>query len=367
MTADAEYMKQALTLARKGVGLTSPNPAVGCVIVRDGKIVGLGWHRKAGTPHAEIHALKMAGESAHDADAYVTLEPCCHTGRTPPCTAALIRAGVKRVVIGMSDPDPRVSGGGISALKSAGIEVTLGVLESDCRELNLPFIKHRTSGFPYVTYKWAMTLDGKTATSTGASRWISCERSRRYVHRMRSRADAVMLGVGSIIADDPELTVRHIKGKNPIRIVVDSKLRTPVNAKVLTHINEAKTIIATTAQDTGAHRPYLRAGAGIIVCKQDDGRVSLTDLMLKLGKQGVQSILLEGGAALAASMLERNYIDEFVFFIAPKIIGSDGISPFNLTGRIGMDQAAGVKITRIGRSGSDIIVYARPEVLCSRD
>ena len=367
MTADAAYMKQALILARKGIGRVSPNPAVGCVIVKDSKVAGLGWHRKAGTPHAEIHALEMAGESARDADVYVTLEPCCHTGRTPPCSDALIRAGVKRVVIGMSDPNPKVSGGGVEALKKAGIEVKLGVLEQDCRELNLPFIKHITSGFPYVTYKWAMTLDGKTAASTGASRWISCDRSRKYVHRMRSRMDAVMLGVGSVIADDPELTVRHVKGKNPIRIVVDSQLRTPMRSKVFTHMDEAETIIATTMQDTQAHRPYVRIGAGIIVCKEENGRVSPADLMLKLGKRGIQSILLEGGGTLAASMLEREQIDEFVFFIAPKIIGADGISPFNLAGRSGMDQAAEVRITRIGRIGSDIIAHARPEVLCSRD
>src|ERR1039457_1120585 len=229
---DAKYMKRALKLARKGVGKTSPNPAVGCVIVRDCIIVGEGWHKKAGTPHAEIHALEMAGSAAAGADVYVTLEPCCHSGKTPPCSDALIAAGVKRVVAGMSDPNPMVWGGGLAALKNAGIEVICGVLEVECRELNRAFVKQITTGLPYVTYKCAMTMDGNIATVTGDSRWVSCDVSRKEVHRMRSRMDAVMAGVDTIIADNPELTVRHVRGRNPLRVVVDTNLRTPESVRI---------------------------------------------------------------------------------------------------------------------------------------
>jgi len=367
MTDDIKYMKRALTLARKGIGATSPNPAVGCVIVKDGIIVGSGWHKKAGLPHAEINALEMAGDLARGADLYVTLEPCCHTGKTPPCSQALIRAGVKRVVVGMGDPNPKVRGGGLAELRAAGIEVIGGVLEDECREINRPFIKHVTTGMPFVTYKCAMTLDGKIATATGASRWISCEDSRTYVHRMRARMDAVMVGVDTIIADNPELTVRHVRGRNPLRVVVDTRLRTPESVKVLSGKHAAGTVIATIEANPRVHLRYLKQGAIVLTCQQDRGRVSMEDLMFKLGSMGVQSILLEGGGRLAGSMLENGLIDEFVFFLAPKLLGSDGFSPFNMVGKTSMDQAHRVNISHLGRSGSDIVVHARPEATCSPD
>ncbi|NVN91271.1 MAG: bifunctional diaminohydroxyphosphoribosylaminopyrimidine deaminase/5-amino-6-(5-phosphoribosylamino)uracil reductase RibD [Desulfuromonadales bacterium] len=367
MTDDVKYMKQALTLARKGIGKTSPNPAVGCVIVRDGSIVGKGWHKKAGSPHAEINALNMTGDLAQGADVYVTLEPCCHTGKTPPCSQALIRAGVKRVVVGMGDPNPKVSGGGLAELQAAGIETVCGILEDDCRDINRPFIKQVTTGMPYVTYKCAMTLDGKIATATGESRWISCEDSRTYVHKMRSRMDAIMVGVDTIIADNPELTVRHVRGRNPLRVVVDTRLRTPESVKVLSRGNAAGTIIATIETNPRVHLRYLRQGATVLTCQQDRGRVSMEDLLFKLGGMGIQSILLEGGGRLAGSMLNYGLIDEYVFFMAPKLLGSDGFSPFNLVGKTSMDQAFRVTITHVGRCGSDIIVHARPEAPCSLD
>jgi diaminohydroxyphosphoribosylaminopyrimidine deaminase / 5-amino-6-(5-phosphoribosylamino)uracil reductase len=367
MTDDIKYMKRALALARKGIGTTSPNPAVGCVIVKDGKVVGTGWHKKAGGPHAEIHALEMAGEMAQGADVFVTLEPCCHTGKTPPCSQALIRAGVGRVVAGMADPNPKVRGNGLKELKTAGIQIVCGVLEDDCRDINRPFIKHVTTGMPYVTYKCAMTLDGKISTATGASRWISCEDSRTYVHRMRARMDAVMVGVDTVIADNPELTVRHVRGRNPLRVVVDSSLRTPESVKVLSGKNAAGTIIATIEANPRVHLRYLKQGTTVLVCQQDKGRVSMEDLIFKLGEMGVQSILLEGGGRLAGSMLESGLIDEFVFFMAPKILGSDGFSPFNLVGKTSMEQAYKLNIIHLGRSGSDIVVHARPEALCSPD
>lgn len=364
---DKKYMKRALTLARKGLGRTSPNPAVGCVIVKNGAVIGEGWHKKAGEPHAEINALAMAGAGARGADVYVTLEPCSHTGKTPPCSKALIRAGVKRVVAGMLDPNPLVSGGGLAALKLAGIETSCGVLEDDCRAINLPFIKHITTGIPYVTYKCAMTLDGNIATVTGESRWISCEESRKYVHRMRARMDAVMVGVDTIIADNPQLTVRHVRGKNPLRVIVDTRLRTPESVKVLNGELSSNTVIATTETNPRVHLRYLRQGATVLVCNEYDGRVSMEDLLQKMGSTGVQSILLEGGSHLAGSMLQSGMIDELVLFIAPKVIGSNGFAPFTLQGITRMAQALKLEFTNVCRSGADIVVTARPERLCSPD
>jgi len=364
-TTDTRYMKRALMLARKGIGKTSPNPAVGCVILKNGVVIGEGWHRKAGGPHAEIHALEMAGDAARGADVYVTLEPCCHTGKTPPCSDALIKAGVRRVVAGMGDPNPLVNGGGLAALKRAGIETACGVLEDECREINLPFIKHATTGMPYVTYKCAMTLDGNIATVTGESRWISCEASRKLVHRMRANMDAVMVGVDTVIADNPQLTVRHVRGKNPLRIIVDTRLRTPESVIVLSGPHSSKTIIATTESNPRVHRRYLKQGAAIVVCNEFDGRVSMTDLLPKLGAMGVQSILLEGGSRLAGNMLQHGLIDELAFFVAPKIIGNNGFAPFTLQDITSMDQAIKLVFTDVKRCGVDFIIHARPEMPCS--
>ena len=357
-------MKRALTLARKGLGRTSPNPAVGCVIVKNGTILGEGWHRKAGSPHAEIHALEMAGKSARGADVYVTLEPCCHTGKTPPCSEALIRAGVRRVIAGMRDPNPLVSGGGLAALEKAGIKTVCGTMEEACRAVNAPFIKHVTTGQPHVIYKCAMTMDGKIATITGESRWISCEESRKYVHRMRSRCDAVMVGVDTVIADNPQLTVRHVQGRNPLRVIVDSHLRTPESTTLLSGKLPSRTIIATTESDPRVHLRYLDLGATILVCNSDEGRVSMTDLLLKLGGMGIQTILLEGGSRLAGSMLQQGLIDECAFFYAPKVIGSDGFSPFAITGRTSMSHALAFTNLEVRRMGTDILVTARPEAPC---
>lgn len=361
---DSRYMRRALTLARKGMGRTAPNPAVGCVVVRDGRIVGEGWHKKAGTPHAEIHALQQAGELARGADVYVTLEPCSHHGKTPPCSEALITAGVRRVVAGMVDPFDQVSGRGIEQLRTAGIEVAVGLLEADCRELNKGFIKYVTSGRPYVLYKSAMTLDGNIATVTGHSRWVSSEQSRRFVHRLRDVCDAVMVGVDTILADNPQLTVRHVKGRSPLRVVVDTHLRTPESVSVLTGPLARKTIIATCEANPKVHRRYELQGARVMVCEEFDGRVAMADLLRKLGLYGVQTILLEGGSRLAGDMLKHGLIDECIFFYAPKIVGN-GFAPFTLTGIETMDNAIRMEIKRIGMSGPDLVVQARPEVSCS--
>lgn len=364
-STDTKYMKRALALARKGVGKTSPNPAVGCVIVKDGRVIGEGWHRRAGGPHAELYALEMAGEAALGADLYVTLEPCSHTGKTPPCSAALIRAGVKRVVAGMADPNPKVNGAGFAALRQAGIDTECGVLEDECRSINRPFIKHVTTGLPFVTYKCAMTLDGKIASVTGESRWISCEASRRNVHRMRSLSNAVMVGVDTIIADNPQLTVRHVRGQNPLRVVVDSHLRTPESVAILCGAMAKDTLIATIETNPRIHRRYEKTGATLLVCRASEDRVDLHDLWNKLGERGIQKILLEGGSRLAGEALRYGLIDECVFFYAPKVIGSDGLSPFTMTGITDMAQAIKFDTIEVRRSGADIMVTSRPESLCS--
>ncbi len=360
---DLKYMKKALTLARKGMGKTAPNPAVGCVIVRDGIIVGEGWHKKAGTPHAEINALNMAGNKANGADVYVTLEPCCHFGKTPPCTDALIAAGVKRVVAGMVDPFLQVAGKGLQILRQAGIRVDVGLLEEQCRELNKGFIKAVTCGLPYIIYKSAMTLDGNIATVTGHSRWVTGEESRSLVHRIRSLSDAVMVGVDTILADNPQLNVRHVKGRDPLKVIVDTRLRTPESVNVLN--GSGKTIIATCESNPEIHESYKNKGATLLVCREFDGRVEMRDLLHKLVQRGVHTILLEGGSRLAGNMLQNGFIDECIFFYAPKILGN-GFAPFTIQGISTMDEAILFNIKKIAMSGADLVVYAKPEgIKCS--
>jgi diaminohydroxyphosphoribosylaminopyrimidine deaminase/5-amino-6-(5-phosphoribosylamino)uracil reductase len=367
MSTDTKYMKRALALAKKGLGTTYPNPAVGCVIVKNGTIVGEGWHKRAGGHHAEVHALEMAGSQASGADVYVTLEPCSHTGKTPPCSQALIRAGVKRVVAGMSDPNPQVNGGGLLALQGAGIETLCGVLEEECRSINRPFLKFITTGQPYVTYKCAMTMDGKIASVTGDSRWISCPASRRIVHRMRADSDAIMVGVDTIISDNPQLTVRHVKGSDPLRVIVDSTLRTPESVAILSGSMAGGTMIATTETNSRVHARYLKSGARILVCSSENGRVDLRDLWNKLGTLGIHSLLLEGGSRLAGEALRHGLVDQCVFFYAPKVIGSDGFSPFAITGTTDMARSIMFHDLSMRRVGVDIMVTAFPENVCSLD
>lgn len=356
-------MKRALALARRGVGKTTPNPAVGCVVTRDARIVGEGWHRKAGTPHAEIHALAMAGDNAQGADVFVTLEPCAHYGKTPPCTEALIRAGVARVFVGMTDPNPLVSGRGVAALRAAGIDVECGILERECRMLNEPFIKHITTGLPFVILKSAMTLDGKTATSTGDSKWVTGEKSRRYVHRLRAMVDAVMVGVGTVLADDPQLTCRMgVRGEDPLRVVVDSRLRTPPDAALFGVESSAKTLLATIEPDSSRAGSLAEAGAEILVCRESHGKVDLEDLLVKLGARGIQSVLLEGGRELVASALRSGIIDTFLLFFAPKLLGGEG--GFGLSAGTGPDRMADALRLRdvtVTRFGEDILVRGYPE------
>ena len=354
-------MKRALQLARKGVGKTAPNPAVGCVIVKGGVIVGEGWHRKAGTPHAEIHALQQAGESARSADLYVTLEPCSHFGKTPPCADAVIAAGVSRVFAGMIDPNPKVSGNGVERLRAANIQVTAGLLETECRELNLPFIKQVTTGLPYVTMKSAMTLDGKTASLSGESKWITCENSRRLVHRLRGTVDAVLTGSGTLLADDPQLTVRMAKGKNPARIVVDSRLQTPVNCRLMNEAHKIPVIIAAVRGEQAKIAALNAKGAEVLICTEKGGAVDLHDLLKKLGGRGIQSILLEAGERLCCEMLRSGLIDKFLLFYAPKILGGNGKGLFSGLGAPLMSDSLPLTIAKVSKIGSDILVEAYPE------
>jgi diaminohydroxyphosphoribosylaminopyrimidine deaminase/5-amino-6-(5-phosphoribosylamino)uracil reductase len=364
---DLKMMRRAISLARRGSGKTSPNPAVGCVIVKDGVIVGEGWHKKAGTPHAEVHALAAVGDRAKGAHVYVTLEPCSHFGKTPPCADALIAASVAKVFVGMIDPNPLVSGKGVERLLTAGISVESGLLEAQCRLLNEAFCKHVTSGLPFVTHKGAMTLDGRTATISGDSRWISSPSSRRLVHQLRSKADCVMVGSGTLLADDPELTVRMVKGPSPLRVVVDSRMQTPVDCRLMQEAATVPVIIATISRDQGKIAALEAKGAEIMICRERDGRVDLHDLLASLGGRGIQSILLEGGETLAGEMLRQGLIDRFLFFLAPKLLGGCGKGLFagDCSGK--MADAIPVRIERIRHVGPDILIEACPEGKCLQD
>lgn len=355
-----KMMRAALALARRGLGKTSPNPAVGCLIVRDGAVVGRGWHRKAGTPHAEVHALNEAGELAAGADVYVTLEPCAHFGKTPPCARALIAARVARVYVAVVDPNPLVAGKGIEMLRSAGIKVHTGLLERPCRELNLPFIKWIQTARPYVLLKSALTLDGKSATAGGDSRWITGDRSRREVHRLRGTVDAIMVGVGTVVKDDPLLTCRVPGGKDPIRIVVDSTLRIPLHAAVFNAQSAARTIIATCCGDAARLAAVVARGGEILPCAERDGRVDLDHLFERLGALGVQSILLEGGSHLAGAALRAGLIDKCMIFLAPKLVGGAGVGLFAGEGVSMMKDALLLEGMTVKRIGADLLVQGTP-------
>ena len=363
---DAHFMRRALRLAALGRH-ASPNPMVGCVLVNDaGEIVGEGWHPEPGQPHAEVFALRDAGDRARCATAYVTLEPCSHHGRTPPCADALIRAGVRRVVAAMTDPDPRVAGRGLEQLRVGGLEVAVGTCEAEARALNAAYVKHRTTGLPWFVLKTAMTLDGKIATTTGDSQWITSPTARRAVHRqLRDRCDGILTGVGTILADDPTLTTRltHKIGRNPWRIVVDSRLRTPLDSQVVRQsAQDGKTILATTEGTDPARREALEArGCQILVCDSNDRRVDLTDLAHRLGTRGdLMGVLVETGGALAASLLAAGLVDRWVAYVAPKIVGGQAApGPIGGSGVTQMAKARAVTFQRVRRCGPDIVIDTR--------
>ena len=364
------YMKLAIELARRGEGRTAPNPPVGAVIVRQDVVVGEGFHPKAGEPHAEIFALRQAGPHARGADLYVTLEPCCHQGRTGPCARAVIEAGVKRVFVGVEDPNPLVAGRGLQLLREAGIEVKTGILQDQCQRLIAPFARHVTSGLPYTIYKTAMTLDGRTATKSGDSRWISGEESRLRVHRLRDRVEAIMVGIETLQQDDPLLNTRLPEGggRDPLRVVVDSRLRISPDCRLLRQDSAAGTLIATTEMaDTGKIEILRQLGAEVQVFPASNGRVPLPDLWRELGRRDVQRLLLEGGSTLAGAALQAQLIDQLMIFIAPKLVG--GQTDFGIFTGPGCEKLAdAVRLTELRHEGSGEDVLLTGEIArCSPD
>ena len=366
MNEDERYMRLALRLARKGLGRTSPNPMVGAVVVKGNNIVGRGYHHRAGEPHAEILALRQAGTRARGATLYLNLEPCDHFGRTPPCTRAILQAGIRRVVAGMKDPNPLVSGGGIRRLRRAGVRVDVGVLEKECRELNAPFCKYITRKRPFVTLKAAASLDGKVATRSGDSRWISSGTSRNYVHRLRRAMDAVMVGIGTVLKDDPLLTVRLPgggKSRQPLRVIVDSRLRIPLHSQLVRTAGQYPTLVATTqAASLSRMRRLAAANVGVATIAKDvRGHVSLRGLMKELARRGVVSLLLEGGSTLNASALREGVVDRLLFFLAPKIIGGQGApGVIGGDGTLRIKDAEPVEILKVRRIGPDILIEGIP-------
>lgn len=324
---ETEYMRHAIQLAKQGIGWVNPNPMVGAVVVKEGKIIGQGFHKRYGEPHAERNALAGCRISAAGAALYVTLEPCCHYGKTPPCTDAILECGIRRVIIGSSDPNPLAAGKGIEFLRSHGIEVIENVEKEECDKLNAVFFHYIQNKTPYTVMKYAMTMDGKTAAYTGKSRWITGSAALRRVHEDRHRYSAIMVGTGTVLADDPLLTCRMENGRNPLRIICDTGLKTPLKAKVIATARTVPTLIATAITDSSKHQPYLDAGCEIMVVKQKKHHIDLNDLMQKLGKKQIDSILLEGGGTLNWSALQGGIVNKVQAYIAPKLFGGSRNTP----------------------------------------
>jgi len=357
--SDAKFMMRALLLARKGLGLVSPNPMVGAVIVKNGKIISEGWHGIYGGKHAEVDALDNMKSAANvkGSTLYVTLEPCAHFGKTPPCVDKIIGSGISRVVIGTKDPNPLVSGKSIRKLKGRGIQTEVGIREKECRELNEKFFKYMQRSMPFVTLKIAQTLDGRIASATGDSRWISSLASRRLAHRERSLHDAVMVGIGTVIQDDPELTVRLFRGRNPIRIVVDSKLRIPLESKILKDQEKAVTIVACCRNRNSRKFEQLRKrGFELIIAGRD--KVDLNELLTLLAKRNISSVLVEGGSGLFTSFLKEGLADRILAVIAPIVTGK-GIEAFGDMGIQKIRDAKKLEIKKILRREADVILDTR--------
>ena len=355
--ADARHMARALQLARRGLYTTDPNPRVGCVVVNDGVVVGEGWHERAGEPHAEIIALRAAGDRARGADLYVTLETCCHHGRTPPCTDGVIASGVRRVVAAMSDPNPLVSGKGTAALQKTRIEVGVGLMQASAEALNPGFISRMTRGRPWVRLKMAASLDGRTALKNGESRWITGEPARRDVQRWRARSSAILTGIGTVLADDPALTVRAFDiGRAPLRVVVDGRLRMPATARMLRL--PGRTLIATTENGGANERALTDAGAEIIRLPSHGERVDLTALLRHLAGIGVNELLVEAGAELGGALLRAALVDEIVVYFAPHIMGDQERGLFHLPALAAMADRIALTVTDVRAVGGDWRVQA---------
>lgn len=361
---DQAYMARALELARQGLYSTHPNPRVGCVIVKDGQVIGEGWHVRAGEPHAEVHALRQAGDNARGATAYVTLEPCSHFGRTPPCADALVKAGVGRVVAAMQDPNPQVAGSGLRRLAEAGIEVSAGVLEAEARELNVGFIKRMETGLPFVRVKLAMSLDGRTAMASGESQWITGPAARRAVQRLRARSSVVLSGADTVLLDDARLTVRPDElgldpaqtalaaARQPLRVLVDGRLRVPLDAPFY---QSGPALVASCVEREG----FATEGRELLVLPGEDGHVELPKLLAELGSRGVNEVLVEAGPRLAGAFARQGLVDEYQVFMAPKLLGS-GARPLLDLPLEKMAEARELRILDIRAVGDDWLITARP-------
>ncbi len=363
MSKHEQWMRLALAEAARAAGRTRPNPNVGCVIVRGGRVLAKGFTRPAGQAHAEIAALQELGGKARGADVYVTLEPCNHVGRTGPCTDGLIAAGVKRVYAGMRDPNPRVAGGGLEKLRRAGIEVHLGLLADECRRLNEAFAHYITTGRPYVVAKLAQSLDGRVATRTGESKWVTGEEARRRGHELRNVCDAIVVGVGTVLADDPELTCRIRGGRDPLRVIVDTCGRTPPKARVLRQRSKAATLVVVGKRAKAGRLAALRrAGAEVVVAKERRGRVDLEDLLRILGERELLSVLVEGGPTLMGGFFDQHLVHKVHAFVAPRIIGGGGLASVGGEGVARLAQAVSVEDLRVDPAGDDLWVsgYTRP-------
>ncbi len=359
---DSRYMARALELAARGLYTTDPNPRVGCVLVRGGEIVGEGWHKRPGEAHAEVNAVRAAGERAVDATAYVSLEPCRHHGRTGPCTEALIDARVRRVVAAMADPDPRNAGKGLDALREAGADVACGLLEDGARRLNPGFVMRHTRGRPHVRVKMAASLDGRTAMASGESKWITGADARRDVQRLRARSSAILTGSGTVLADDPALTVRQgelgegVDFEQPLRVVVDRRLRTPADAAILAQ--PGKTLIVTLGEHGDGAAALGDAGAEIL--SLENGDTALTDLMAELAARGINEVLVEAGATLAGAVLEAGLVDEVVLYVAPVLLGDTARGMFRLPGVHNLADGLALDIVDVQPVGGDWRITAVP-------
>jgi diaminohydroxyphosphoribosylaminopyrimidine deaminase/5-amino-6-(5-phosphoribosylamino)uracil reductase len=363
LNSDEQFMREALKLARRGLGSTSPNPMVGAVIVKEGRIIARGYHHAVGRDHAEVDALKHAKEDVAGATLYVTLEPCRHYGRTPPCTSAVIEHKIARVVIGMLDPDEKMRGGSVTLLNNNGVATAVGVLEDECRALNEKYIKHRTTGLPYVTMKFAQTLDGRIASASGASRWVvASPETLKIGHKLRAENDAILAGIENVLLDDPELTLRLVKGRSPTRIILDSRLRIPLNAKVLANQETARTLVATTPAAPKEKAAALKAkGIEVVTVPADEaGRVDLKKLLKMLGERQITSLLVEGGGEVYTSFLKLGLVDKITAIIAPKILGRgrDTVRDLQIND---INKAIPLVYDKVYRSGEDIVMEIKPK------
>jgi diaminohydroxyphosphoribosylaminopyrimidine deaminase/5-amino-6-(5-phosphoribosylamino)uracil reductase len=366
--ADSRWMRHALELAERGRGAVEPNPLVGAVIVRDGVMVGEGWHQRFGGPHAEVHALVAAGDAARGATLYVTLEPCCHHGKTPPCTDRVLQAGIGRVVAALHDPFPQVAGKGAELLRAAGVSVDFGVGEAEARRQNAPYLKVLATGRAYVHAKWAMTLDGKIATRTGDSRWISNDASRRRVHELRGRMDAIVVGIGTVRADDPHLTARPPGPRVPTRIVLDSHGRIPLDTTLVRTARQTPTLVVTTAAPDGRVAELTGAGCEVLHVAAMDGRPGVDALLAELGRRRLTNILVEGGSAVLGSFLDAGAVDEVHVFIAPRLAGgTEARTPFAGRGVEKIAQAFQLALEHLEVLGGDVYWHGRQDVLASRE